>query len=310
MRIVSLLPSATEICYALGLGDQLVGVTHECDFPPAATAKPRLTRSTLPPSTGEGGDASAAIDRHVRASVHAGSGLYALDQQLLEQLAPDLILTQELCEVCAVSYEVVSEAARRLRSDPRIVSLEPSSVDEVFATMETVGGLAGEPERASALIGRLRERLTHLGAGPTSHARPTVVVLEWTDPPFGAGHWTPELVARAGGIPLVGSGGGPSVTTTWEAVAKADPDVLIIAPCGFELAAARRAAQALLANVRWASLRAVREGRAFAMDGSAYVNRPGPRLVETAEIFAHAITGRPLPELPQPALTRVASPAG
>lgn len=291
--IASLLPSATEIVYALGLGDRLVGVTHECDFPPEARRKPHLTASTLPHAAD-----SAEIERHVRASLHGGSSLYALDSSLLERLAPDLIITQELCSVCAVSYEIVDRAAKRLRGDPRIVSLEPSSLEDVYANVTTVGDLTDTRDRADAFVASLRARADRLRAAVAHKPRPRTLVLEWTDPPYNAGHWTPGLVELAGGEPLLAMPGAYSEVITWEAIAAADPDVVVVAPCGYDLAANLRAIDELAAaEPAWRALRAVREGRAYAIDGNAYVNRPGPRLVDTAELFATAIHGKPLGEV-------------
>ncbi len=289
-RIVSLLPSATEIVYALGLGERLVGVTHECDYPPAARHKPQLTASALPPAAG-----SAEIDRHVRASLHAGSSLYALDSVALERLAPDLIITQELCAVCAVSYEIVARAARKLTTDPRIVSLEPSSLEDVFANIATVGELTGAVDAATELVARLRARLARLAAhvALAPAPQPRVLVLEWSDPPMSGGHWTPGLVELAGGRSVLGNPGANSTVLAWDAIAAADPDVVIVAPCGFGLEAALAAATELEALPIWPQLRAVREGRAYALDGNAYVNRPGPRLVDTAELFASMVSGEP-----------------
>jgi iron complex transport system substrate-binding protein len=288
-RIVSLLPSATEIIYALGLGEQLVGVTHECDFPPEAKTKPALTASALPHAA-----ASAEIDRHVRRSLHQGSSLYALDSQLLERLQPDLILTQELCAVCAVSYQIVARAAKRLSSDPRIVSLEPSSLEDVYANIETVGELTATQPAAARVVGRLRERTDNLARHVAGRARPRTLVLEWTDPPMSGGHWTPGLIELAGGEPILAHPGANSQVLEWEAIAAADPDVIIVAPCGFDLAKTQAAVAELAAQQpTWSSLRAVREERARLVDGNAYVNRPGPRLVDTAELFASAIHGDP-----------------
>jgi iron complex transport system substrate-binding protein len=289
-RIVSLLPSATEIVYALGLGDRLVGVTHECDYPEAARGKPQLTSSALPSAAN-----SAEIDRHVRASLHSGSSLYALDADALERLAPDVIVTQELCAVCAVSYEIVARAARRLSSDPRIVSLEPSSLEDVFANIMTVGELTAASEAATEVVARLRARMAALEtyAAGQPGARPRVLVLEWSDPPMSGGHWTPDLVARAGGECVLGNPGANSTVLTWEAIAAADPSVVIVAPCGYGLEATLAAATELEAQPVWRTLRAVREGRAYALDGNAYVNRPGPRLVDTAELFTSILFGTP-----------------
>ncbi len=287
-RIVSLLPSATEIAYALGLGEQLVGVTHECDFPPEARAKPHLTSSALPTAA-----RPADIDRHVRASLHAGSSLYHLDSGLLEQLAPDLIVTQELCEVCAVSYEIVARAARRVTSDPRVVSLEPSSLEDVFANIRTFGELTGTQTAATALIAQLDARVAALRAHVAGRPRPRALVLEWTDPPMSGGHWTPALVELAGGEPVLANPGANSRVIAWDEIAAADPDVAIVAPCGFDLDATLAAIAQLRDVPQWQGLRAVGAGRAYALDGNAYVNRPGPRLVDTAELFASAIYGEP-----------------
>lgn len=290
MRVVSLLPSATEILFAIGAGDRVVGVTHECDFPAEARSRPALTSSLLPAELD-----AAGIDRHVRASVHAGSSLYGLDDAKLAALEPDLIVTQELCAVCAVSYEIVDRAAKRLRGDPRVVSLEPSSLEDVFATIAFLGELVDAREGAHALIARLRDRVEALRAHVALRTPARVLVLEWTDPPMSAGHWTPGLVELAGGEPLLADPGANSRVLSWDAIAAADPGVVVVAPCGYDLANARAAIAALPPDAARAfgSLRAVRDGRAYALDGNAYVNRPGPRLVETAEIFAAAIGGEP-----------------
>jgi len=236
---------------------------------------------------------AAGIDRHVRASVHAGSSLYGLDEQRLAALEPDLIVTQELCAVCAVSYEIVDRAVKRLRGDPRIVSLEPSSLADVFANILTLGELTGTVPAARALVAELEARLAALDAHVAGKARPRTLVLEWTDPPMSAGHWTPELVQRAGGTALLGHPGANSQVIAWDAIAAADPDVVIVAPCGYDLAATLRAVGELAGVPQWTSLRALRSGRAYALDGNAYVNRPGPRLVDSAELFASALHGRP-----------------
>jgi iron complex transport system substrate-binding protein len=235
------------------------------------------------------------VDRHVRASVHAGSSLYALDDALLASLTPDVIITQELCAVCAVSYDIVARAARRIHGPgPAVVSLEPSSLEDVYANIATVGDLAQAQPGARALVAGLRERESALRARQPAK-RPRVLVLEWTDPPMSGGHWTPGLVELAGGEPVLANPGANSQRIAWEAVAAADPDVVIVAPCGYDLANARAAAHELAAVGTWRELRAVRSGRAYAMDGNAYVNRPGPRLLDSAEIFATAIAGAPAP---------------
>jgi iron complex transport system substrate-binding protein len=306
--IVSLLPSATEILFAIGAGEDVVGVTHECDYPAAARTLPALTRSALPDElqTHLGAERSgipiaqrsALINRHVTASVHAGSSLYFLDEARLAALAPDLIVTQELCAVCAVSYDVVARAARRLTADPRIVSLEPASLEDVFSTIITLGDLAGARAGAGALVQSLRQRVERLRDRVNVRSdRPRTLVLEWTDPPMSGGHWTPGLIEDAGGTPVLAHPGANSQAITWEAIAATDPDVVIIAPCGYDLAHARDAIAELDAVPQWRALRARETGRAYAIDGNSYVNRPGPRLVDTAELFAAAIAGDDLAAL-------------
>lgn len=280
MRIVSLLPSATEILFALGLGDQVVGVTHECDYPIEALAKPRLTASSLPPAGG-----SAEIDRHVRANLHSGSSIYKLDAALLEDLAPDLIITQELCPVCAVSYELVRQATKRLKGDPRVVSLEPSSLEDVYATISSLGQLTGTAGRAATLLTNLRSRQNRLRELTAGSTRPRTLVLEWTDPPMSGGHWTPGLVELTGGEPMLSHPGANSQRLDWKAIIAAQPDVILVAPCGYSLEVALRETRALDSIQLWRDLDAVRLGRVAVIDGNQYVNRPGPRLLDTAEIF-------------------------
>jgi iron complex transport system substrate-binding protein len=286
LRIVSLLPSATEILFDIGAGSDVVGITHECDFPPEAQHLPRLTSSALP-SAGS----AAEIDRHVRRSLHAGSSLYHLDAELLEALAPDLIITQELCAVCAVSYQIVDRAAKRLSSDPRIISLEPSSLEDVYANILTVGELTGHQKGAAALVERLRVRERAVRERVAGRPRPRVVLLEWTDPLMSAGHWTPGLIAAAGGAPVLCNDGANSQRIEPKAVYDADPDVIVVAPCGFDLEKTRECAKTLTALPGWNGLRAVASGAVACVDGNAYVNRPGPRLIDTMEIFAKIFHG-------------------
>lgn len=282
MRIVSLLPSATEILFDIGAGDEVVGVSHECDFPEEAKSRPALTQSSLPHA-----DSSAEIDTHVRRSLHQGSSLYHLDAELLETLAPDLIVTQELCEVCAVSYGIVRRAAKRLKSDPRIVSLEPSSLEDVLDNIAFLGELTGHDEGARALIASLQQRIDALRERTQTIApRPKVLVLEWTDPPMSAGHWTPGLVELAGATSVLDNPRANSRRLEWSEIVAADPDHIVVGPCGFDLKKTRAAIAELAGIDAWRGLRAVREFRVHEMDGNAYMNRPGPRLVDTAEIMA------------------------
>ena len=237
MRIVSLLPSATEIVCAIGLQDELVAVTHECDWPPSVVGKPVVTRSVQDLTDASSRD----IHARVTASMHGGSSLYELDEEALAAVKPDLILTQELCRVCAVSYREVNEVARRIDADITVVSLEPTSIEGILNTITTVGAMAEVEDAAIDVVEALRERLgaieqrvaTRREAG---HRAPRVVGLEWLDPPFAVGHWVPEQIRRAGGWDLLGSDGEKAHPTTWDAVAEVDPEMLFLMPCGFHLA--------------------------------------------------------------------------
>lgn len=285
MRIVSLLPSATETLFAIGAGDQIVGVTHECDFPEAALHLPKLTASSTPSL-----QSSAEVDRHVRNAVHAGSSLYSLDSALLEALAPDLIVTQELCAVCAVSYDIVENAAKTLRTAgaAEIVSLEPSSLEDVYANILLLGRLTARESDAERLVTSLRDRIQTL-AERKEHPEfdpPRTLVLEWTDPPMSAGHWIPELVEVAGGFALLANPGTNSQRLDWDAIAQADPDAVVVTPCGFDLQRTKVEIAALDGVAQWRALRARKNKRVLAVDGNAYFSRPGPRLVDSAEILA------------------------
>jgi iron complex transport system substrate-binding protein len=287
MRIVSLLPSATEIVCAIGLGDSLVGVTHECDYPPEVVGKPVITRSVHDLTTASSRD----IHRLVTASMHGGSSLYALDEAALAAARPDLILTQELCRVCAVSYREVNEVARAIDADITVVSLEPTSIEGIFNTITTVGAMTENEDAAVDVVESLRERLgaveekvqARRDAGGRS---PRVVGLEWLDPPFATGHWVPEQIRRAGGWELLGSDGEKSVQTTWDAVAEVDPEMLILMPCGFHLPETLEAWSKTRRPPGYDDLAAVRRGRVFAVDGSAYFSRPGPRVIDGIELLA------------------------
>jgi iron complex transport system substrate-binding protein len=287
MRIASLLPSATEIVCAIGLGDELVGVTHECDYPPQVVGKPVLTRSVHDLSSASSRD----IHRLVTASVHGGSSLYQLDEEALAAAAPDLILTQELCRVCAVSYREVNEVARAIDADITVVSLEPSTIEGILNTITTVGAMTEAEDAAIDLVESLRERLGAVGetveARRDAGRRPTRVVgLEWLDPPFAAGHWVPEQIRRAGGWDLLGADGEPSRQSTWTDVLDVDPEMLLLMPCGFHLAETVDAWAKLPRPPDYDELLAARRERVFALDGSAYFSRPGPRVVDGIELLA------------------------
>ncbi|MGH7609957.1 MAG: cobalamin-binding protein [Candidatus Dormibacteria bacterium] len=285
MRIVSLLPSATEICFALGLGSSLVGVTHECDFPPQAGYKPILTRSQLDHRQASPKD----IDRHVRAALHQGSSLYALDQALLARVRPDLILTQELCKVCAVAYPEVMEAARLLPGRPTLVSLEPTTLAAVLRSVMDVGQVTGTRERAAELLRGLWARLDAVRGVVAGRARPRVVCLEWLDPLMVAGHWVPDQVDWAGGNDVLGESGARSRVIEPAELAAAQPEVILSLPCGLRLAEASQQTRALSSLKVWAKLPAVKAGRVYALDGSWYFNRPGPRVVDGVEMLARIL---------------------
>ena len=280
MRIVSLLPSATEICFALGGGDDVVGVTFECDYPVAARARRIVSTTALPAGLTPG-----EIDAVVRRKVAAGEDLYHLDAGALRELEPDVVITQDLCAVCAIDVDDVSEALNYLGCRAEVVTTDPHTLADVLTSIETI---AKAIERnPNPLVEDLRTRLNRFPAVPG----PRVALLEWTDPPFAPGHWLPEMVTLAGGTNVLGNAGQRSVAITWEQVATAEPEVIVSAPCGFDLTATDRAIAELSDNPIWESLRALREGRVYPVDGNAYLNRPGPRLLDTAEIFGALLAG-------------------
>jgi iron complex transport system substrate-binding protein len=282
-----LLPSATEIVCAIGLADELVGVTHECDYPPEAVGKPVVTRSVHD----LGSRSARDIHRLVTASVHGGSSLYELDEVALATAAPDLILTQELCQVCAVSYRDVNEVARAIDAAITVVSLEPTSIEGIFNTITTVGAMAEAEDAAVDLVESLRNRLGTVEAQVQArrdgrHRAPRVVGLEWLDPPFAVGHWVPEQIRRAGGWDLLGRDGDRSVQTTWDAIEDVDPEMLLLMPCGYHLAETVASWERLERQPGYEGISAVRRQHVFALDGSAYFSRPGPRVIDGIELLA------------------------
>ncbi|WP_439621549.1 cobalamin-binding protein [Gemmata sp.] len=284
MRIVSLLPSATEIVCSLGLEDQLVGVTHECDHPEAARSRPKVTHTLIPTDAPSG-----EIDALVRERLKTNRALYTLDFPTVERLAPDLIVTQTLCDVCAVAEAEVTAATCRLPGRPRVVNLEPTTLEGVLANVRTVGEAAGVAERADEVVRGLRARIAAVAARSMGVARPRVLLLEWLDPPFSCGHWSPELVALAGGDEVIGRPGERSRTLTWAEVAAARPEVVVVACCGLSVERTMVDVAAVAARPEWAALPAVQSGRVYVVDGSAYFSRPGPRLVDALEVLAHAV---------------------
>ena len=301
MRIVSLLPSATEIVCSLGLEENLVGVTHECDYPPSVASLPKVTRTLIPSSA-----SSAEIDRLVREQLQTTKALYSLDAPLLESLVPDLIVTQALCDVCAVAEAEVRGAACQLPNDPRVVNLEPMTLSQVLDSIEKVGEAAAvDPAIVREALRGLQTRIDAVAERSRSIERgPRVALLEWIDPPFCSGHWSPELVRLAGGVDGVGLEGQTSRTLSWDEVMKWRPEVVFIACCGFDVARTMEDVPGLCSVPGWAELPAVKDGRVYVTDGSQYFNRPGPRLVDSLEILAHALHPdvHPLPEGIPPAV--------
>lgn len=285
MRIVSLLPSATEIVCEVGLGESLVGVTHECDHPAAVRGLPRVTRTLIPTDA-----TSREIDDLVRERLRSNRALYELDLPVLERLAPDLIVTQALCDVCAVAEAEVAAAACRLPGKPRVVNLEPASLHEVLESLLTVADAAGVTEAGRAAVARLESRIEAVAARSARvEDPPRVLLLEWIDPPFTAGHWSPEIVRLAGGREVLGREGEKSRSVSWDEVVAVDPQVLVIACCGFDIPRTRLDLPILVGRPGFGSLACVRERRVFLVDGNAYFSRPGPRLVDSLEILAHAL---------------------
>jgi iron complex transport system substrate-binding protein len=286
MRICSLLPSATEIAFALGLGDDVVGVTHECDYPPEAKKKRVVVKSVIDPDQ----HGSRDIDRVVREHLHTKKSLYTIDLASFQAAAPDFILTQDLCDVCALDYNEVVQATLSLARKPKIISLAPARLPDVLRDIEIVGEAASRRREAEALVRRLRQRIESVhDKAATSNLRPRVACLEWLDPIYSAGHWVPEMVELAGGLDGLGEKGEPSKEIGWEAVRGFAPEVVVLMPCGFDIQRTLRESALLHRLHGWSELPAVKSGKVFAVNGSAYFNRSGPRLVEGLEILAQII---------------------
>lgn len=286
MRVVSLLPAATEIVAALGRLDDIVGVSHECTYPEPVNQKPRVTGCQI----GGGDLPSSDIDCWVSQRLANGEELFTLNEPLLRELRPDLILTQRLCDVCAPAYGSVAAMAAALPGQPRVVNLEPSTLADIFANIATVARLVGADEAGEAFLKSLRERVEFVQRLTSGAERvPRVAILEWLDPVFCSGHWTPELVGIAGGSEVLGRSGGDSVRKSWEEVAACDPELLIIACCGQTAARARRDWEEISARPEIQALRPVRAGRVWIADGNAYFSRPGPRIVDALEIVAEIV---------------------
>jgi iron complex transport system substrate-binding protein len=303
MRIVSLLPSATEIVYLLGLGEQLTGVSHECDYPPAARGKRKIIRPAFENSALR----SQEIDARVRAAFARAEGIYQIDLEALKAADPDLILTQELCDVCAAPYEDVLEVVSKLPRKPEVLSLDPQRFEDVLRDVERVGEATGRLREAEEAVKSLTERVAVVaGRAARATTRPKVVCLEWLDPLMASGHWVPEMVSLAGGIEPLGTLGAPARKVSWEEVLSSVPEILILMPCGFAVARVLEELHLVTGLPGWDILPSVQRNAVFAVDGHAYYSRSGPRLVDGLEIMAHIIH----PELfrgptPEGALKRV-----
>jgi len=301
VRIASLVPAATEIACALGAGNELVAVTHDCDYPPAVRALPRITRSTIAP-----GSDSLSIDTQVRAAVERGESTFHLDPAALAAARPDVLLGQTLCEVCAVT---IAHVPTTLDPAPALVALDGHSLDGILADIVRVGDAIGRADAATALVADLRARIARVEEQVAGLRRPSVVCLEWLAPLFNAGHWVPEQVAIAGGEDLLGRPLVPSIDVPWEDFVAADPEFLFLLPCGFDAERALSEAGVLVVRPEWQRLRAVRNGATYVLDGNAYFSRPGPRVIDGIELLASLLHpervlapagGRGVPPAPEP----------
>jgi iron complex transport system substrate-binding protein len=279
--------------FALGLGPDLIAVTHECDYPEAARALPRITRDVLPT-----GLSTAEIDAAVKERTLAGESIYELDTELLHHLGPDLIVTQALCSVCAVSYDDVRAIAEELEPRPQLISLDPHTIGEVLGDARTLAQATNRRDAGVELIARASLRIDKIKLAVRGARRPRVVALEWLDPPFAAGHWTPQLIEYAGGEDVLGFAGEPSEQRTWEEVAAAQPDIVIVMPCGYDAEIAHREAE-----MHHDQLAALGAGEVVAVDAAAYFSRPGPRIVEGLELLAHILHPERVDAAPSPPLT-------
>lgn len=282
MRIATLLPSATEIVCALGLAGDIVGITHECDFPPEIRDRSRIVRGKIDsiPLT------SAEINAQVEASLTRGESLYEIDVDVLRAARPDLLITQDLCEVCALPGTDVDAVVTSLPSPPRILRLHPHTLSDILRDIRVVGAATGRAAEARRLVARLEERIARVEAAVRGRLRPRVFCMEWLDPPFCGGHWMPEIVELAGGGEIVGVAERPSFQVEWSQIAAARPDVVVLALCGFDVPRTQREARGVAAHAEWRSLPAVRAGRVYATDASSYFSRSGPRIVDGLEILA------------------------
>jgi len=301
MRIISLLPSSTEIVYALGLQDELVGVSHECDYPPEARSKTVLIESVL-------GDEKhlppGEIDKKIRETVRAGQSVYRFKPGALEQARPELIITQGICDVCAIPYQFVVEAVRKIKGlDPQLISLDPQDLTGILTDIRRVGEATGTVDKAGEVVDALEERVGEVAGRARAIApdkRVRVAVIEWTDPLYAAGHWVPEMIELAGGIDVLAKTGEPSRVVEWDKVRAANPEVIVLAPCGYDIEMARAELKNLSSRPGWNEIAAVKNGRVYLMNATATLSRPGPRIVDGLEDLAQLmhpdvfpVTGKP-----------------
>ncbi|PYI64646.1 MAG: cobalamin-binding protein [Verrucomicrobia bacterium] len=292
-RIVSLLPAATEIAATLGLMDQVIGVSHECDFPAEANRRPRVTRCPVH----NAGLTSREMDEWVRRALRENGTIYSIDEPLLRSLRPDVILTQKLCDVCAVGYDTVARLAETLSGPPQVVNLEPSSLSDIFGDIQRVAKVCDVSDRANEVITQLSDRIEAVRSRANRIAhRPRCFLMEWVDPPFCSGHWGPELVEIAGGYDPLGRKQQPSVQIEWQQVPDARPEFIVLALCGYGINRARSDYEILRRFPDFDSLPAARQGQIYLVDASAYFARPGPRIVDSAEILAGILHPEEFPE--------------
>ena len=293
MRIASLLASGTEIAWALGLGDQIVAISHECDYPPEALDRPRVTRPRFDPA----GLDSRAVDDAVREAMASAGSVYQIDEEAIGRVQPDIVLTQAVCDVCAVPASDAQQAVASLGTDVNVLSLDAHTIDGIFETIVQVGAAVDAAAEAERHVGRLRARLDRVRELLSDLQRPTVLGIEWLDPPFVPGHWVPEMVEIAGGVNLRGTTGERSQQTTWKHLADLDPDALLVMPCGYNLGVARADADRYADELAGIAPRAITEGHAFVVDASSYFNRSGPRVVDGVEILAALLHPECFPEI-------------
>jgi iron complex transport system substrate-binding protein len=288
VRIVSLVPSATELCFELDLRDEVIGVTHECDYPPEVEELPKVTKDRLPP-----GLSQREIDEAVRAQTMGGDSIYELDEDAVRDLEPDLIITQQVCAVCAVEYQDVVALAQTMPNQPDVISLDPSTIGEVLGDVRTVASATDRIEEGGDFVREAAARIDRIRHAVRDAGRPRVVALEWFDPVYVAGHWTPQLVDYAGGLDVLGNPGEHSEVVTWEDVAAVEPEIVVLMPCGYDTE--RSAAEAAPFAEQLTSLGA---RKVFAVDAAAYFSRPGPRLLDGLELLGHLIHPDLVPEPP------------